>query len=660
MFAYRLLIKLAYSIVGVLLLSGLAWAGDDWRPVEPAQLAMKTPVVEKDADAEAIFWEVRVNDSDFDLIFNHYVRIKIFTERGRETQSKIDIPYFGKYHIKDIAGRTIKPDGTIVELKKDAVFERTIVKLSGLKVQAKSFAMPAVEPGAIIEYRWKEVRPQSMADNLQLQFQRDIPVQLVKYYLKPASADLVGDRGMNTMTFHGQNTALVKDKDGFYSMTMTNMPAFREEPLMPPEDQVRTWMLIYYTREAKPVPEKFWGDLGKRYYDIIKDRMKANDEVKKAAATIIGDATTPEEKLKRLFDYCRYKIKNVNDDAAGMTDEQRKKLKENHSPADTLKRGMGNSADIDLLFAALASAAGFEARLALSSYRDSFFFDPGLPLSYFMRPSSIAVHLGDNWKFFNPGTTLIPFGMLRWQEEGVPALVADAKASKFVDTPMAAPDKSLEKREAHLHLSEDGTLEGEVKIVYTGHLGYEKKEYNDDDSPQQREANLREMFQKRMSTAELSNIRIENVTDPDKPFTYAFHLKVPGYAQRTGKRLFLQPGFFQHGIASLFQTSERKYAVYFHYPWMEEDQVLIDLPTGYALDHADRPAPFVIEKVGKHEIYIGISKDGQTLEFKRHFFFGGQDRILFPAASYPTLKQIFDTIHEADNHTLTLKQAAVN
>jgi hypothetical protein len=46
-----------------------------------------------------------------------------------------------------------------------------------------------------------------------------------------------------------------------------------------------------------------------------------------------------------------------------------------------------------------------------------------------------------------------------------------------------------------------------------------------------------------MSTAELSDIRIENVTDPVKPFVYAYHVRVPGYAQRTGKRLFLQPAF---------------------------------------------------------------------------------------------------------------------
>ncbi|HEY0729226.1 MAG TPA: DUF3857 domain-containing protein, partial [Pyrinomonadaceae bacterium] len=163
---------------------------EDWKPIDPAELALKNPTVEKEADAEGLFWEVRIDDHpDGDLIFNHYIRVKVFTERGRESQSKIDLEY-GKLYgtetkIQDIAARTIKPDGSIVELKKADIFERTIAKTSGLKIKARSFAMPSVEPGCIIEYRWREVRVRSNANYLRLQFQRDIPVRRVQYLIKP-------------------------------------------------------------------------------------------------------------------------------------------------------------------------------------------------------------------------------------------------------------------------------------------------------------------------------------------------------------------------------------------------------------------------------------------------------------------------------------------
>src|SRR3989441_10093678 len=121
--------------------------GDDWRTIDPAELALKASTVEKDADAEASFWEVRIDDSNVEeLVLKHYIRIKVFTERGRESQGKIDLTYLGSTKIKDIAARVIKPDGTVVELKKGDIFDRTIVKTSGVKYKSKSFALPGVEP----------------------------------------------------------------------------------------------------------------------------------------------------------------------------------------------------------------------------------------------------------------------------------------------------------------------------------------------------------------------------------------------------------------------------------------------------------------------------------------------------------------------------------
>lgn len=639
----------------------VAFAGDDWRPVDPADLALKAAVVEKDADAEAIFWEVRLSD-DMEggtprTVLRHYVRIKIFTERGRESQSKIDIPFLSNWKIQDIAARTIKPDGTIVELKKEDVLERTIEKLSGIKIKAKSFAMPGMEPGAIIEYRWKEMRNDRLANYIRLYFQRDVPVQLVKYYIKPLSFPGF-EYGMRAQTFNGDTTPFVKEKEGFYSVSMTKVPAFREEPRMPPEDAVRPWMLIYYSKETNLKGEKFWTQYGKEAYDEFKPMMKVGDEVKTASAATIAGASTPEEKLQKIFEFCRAKIKNTNDDASGLTADDRAKLKENKSPADTLKRGRGTGTDIDMLFAAMAIAAGFEARVVRLSDRSDTFFDKSFPDDYFIQSYDIAVKVGEEWRFYDPASTYVPMGMLRWQEESQQALLLDPKEPIWVMTPLSAPDKSKVKRKATLTLSDDGTIEGDVHIEYYGHQAVYRKEWDDDDSPAQREETLKDLIKKQMSTADVSAIKIDNVTDPQKPFVYDYHIIVPGYAQRTGKRLFLQPEFFQRGIEPLFSGSERKYDVYFEYPWSEEDEVTIALPAGYSLDNADSPATFTAAPISEYNVTLGVTKDGSHLVYKRKFYFGGGNNILFPVSGYSKLKTYFDGVHHADNHTVTLKQSA--
>jgi hypothetical protein len=586
------------------------------------------------------------------LSLKHYVRIKVFNERGRDSQSKVELPYYGNHQIKDIAARVVKPDGTIVELKKDDVFDRTVVKVSGLKVKVKSFALPSVEPGSIVEYRWREWHPGGSADGLRLSYQREIPVRQVSYFIRPFM-------GMRYRPVNMGDARFEKDKDGFSRLTMTNMPAFREEPRMPPEDSVRSWVFLYYSDDKKMDSEQYWKDAGKKYYEALKDQIKPNDEVKAAIAGIVGDAKTDAEKLQRIYDFCRTKIKNVTDDASGLSPDERAKLKDNKSPSDTLKRGQGTGSDIDFLFAALARAAGFDARVALSGNNDDFFFDRTFMHYSFLGSFFVAVKAGDAWQFFSPAETYAPYGMLGWSEEGQDVLVTDAKEPIWVRGLVPGPEKSVERRTGKFKLSEDGTLEGDVKIEYTGHLADEKKEYNDDDSPAEREKTVVDAWKARMG-AEITDLKIENVTDPVKPFVYTFHVRVPAYATRTGKRLFLQPAFFQKGLSPLFPTTERRHEVYFHYPWSEEDRVEITFPEGFALDNAESPGGFSGGDLSKYEPTAGITKDGHTLVYTRKFYFGkgGDNTLRFPVNTYPTLKQYFDEVSKHDGHTIALKQGA--
>src|SRR5262249_11673766 len=155
----------------------------------------------------------------------------------------------------------------------------------------------------------------------------------------------------------------------------------------------------------------------KSIYDRYK--IKADKYLSKAAAEIIAEASTPDQKLERLFEYCRSKIKNLTDDASGLNAEESGKFKENKSPSDTLKRGAGTGLDIDLLFAALAASAGFEARFAQLGDRSDIFFSHSKHLPYFLRSHNIAIREGENWRFFDPASLHVPYGMLRWQEEGL-------------------------------------------------------------------------------------------------------------------------------------------------------------------------------------------------------------------------------------------------
>ena len=639
----------------------------DWRPVTPAELASKSPVVDADADAEATFWEVRIDDSSSDdLSLKHYVRVKIFTDRGREKYSKFDVPFRKGMKIKDLAARVIKSDGSITEIRREDIFEREIIRTSGVKIKAKSFAVPNIEPGVIIEYRYKEAIDDAGAVGMRLQFQRDIPVQNLSYYYKPYRSN-----EPSYQSYNFNDTKFTKDRDGFYLAKRTNVPAIKEEPRMPPDDTVRPWMLligsrftitnisafsISYTVKDPSSPAKYWAAVSGEKAGFAKFMTKSSGDLKKAAAEITAGAATPEEKLRKIYDFCQTQIHNTTFDPT-ITDEQRQKLPPVKSMNDVLKRRSGSSQYIDMLFGALANASGFEIRLAMTGDRSEIFFDPNMINEALIRPAAISVKVGDQWKFFNPGVRYLPFGMLSWYEEDNWALLVGEDSFLWVRTPLSGHYVSKEKRTGKFSLSEDGTLTGDVQIELTGQPAISYRIDKFDETAAKREEDLIQTVKNRVSLAEVSDVRIENFEDVNKPVVQRYKLRIPNYAQKTGKRLFFQPGVFEYGSGAVFSSSTRKHDIYFRYPWSEEDTIDVLLPAGYELDSADSPGLTSDgQKIGSLDIRIAADKDGKYITYDRKFHFGGGGHILFKAESYSALKSLFDAFHKSDTHTLTLKQ----
>jgi hypothetical protein len=382
--------------------------------------------------------------------------------------------------------------------------------------------------------------------------------------------------------------------------------------------------------------------------------MKAGREIHERAVEITAKASDSNQKLALLYDFCQRNIKNKQTDAVSA--EEREEADKNKTPEDTLKQGLGTSYDIQFLFAALAGAIGFDARIALVPNRANIFFSRSFADSYFLTGRVVAVKTEDGWRFFDPSAAFVPNGMLFWRYEGVLALITDPKEPVFEKTPFSAPEASNRRSEGKFQLSDDGTLEGEIVVSFTGHDGSVRKEAMLRQSEEQRQLDFEKTIKARLSTAEVTNITIENATDSQKPATYKAHLRIPGYAQRTGKRLFFAPDVFQQGAGSLFPNKERRYPVYFSYPWTEDDLVSISVPDGFQFDTPQIPAPVSFGDFGEYQVNAKIESH-KMLVYKRKFVYRAKG-LLLPIESYPALKARFDAVAASDAQTFTLKQTS--
>jgi len=639
----------------------------NWRPVSPADIAATAPVVEPDADAEALLWEMRIDDSSEDLDMWHYVRVKIFSERGRERFSKFDIPFMKGTKIKDLTARVIKKDGTIVDVAEKDIFEREIVRASGIKVKAKSFAVPNIEPGVIVEYRYKEAVDDAGASGMRLSLQRDIPVRQLAYYYKPNSKE---------PQYHSYNTKdfkFVPDKKGFFLGELKNIPSFKEEPRMPPEDQVRPWLLLTSTRfqltslsangfsfviKDPSNVAGYWGAFATERGQTLDFVLKPNKKIKAEAERITAGAQTTDEKMRRLYDYCQKEIHNVYYDPS-VTAEQKKKLPQVKAMADILERKEAVSpAHVDWLFAALAGSLGYDVRLAYTGHRGEMFFNPQMTNEQLLHFAGIAV--GENkaaFKYYNPCDPNVPFGTLPWFEEDSNVLLIAKDNYIWAETPYLTHEQNNFKRTANLKLLDDGTLEGDVEIELTGQPAITFRQTYYDETADKQTESITDAVKTRISAAEVTSVSIENMKDTTKPVVQRYKVKVPNYAQKTGKRLFIQPSFFQYGPSAVFSSSTRKYDIFFRYAWSEKDTINIALPIGFKLDNADAPVPFSdTNKIGSLDFDIKYNVTNNVLMVKRNFYWGAKGNILFSSKVYEPLKNVFDAFHKTDSHTITLRQ----
>ncbi|HQZ81757.1 MAG TPA: DUF3857 domain-containing protein [Pyrinomonadaceae bacterium] len=640
----------------------------EWRPIAPADLQAVKPVVEPDADAEALIWETRIDDSSDDkLTRKNYVRIKIFTERGREKFAKMDIPYVkGLTKIKDIAARVVKPDGMTVELAEKDIFEREVVRASGIKLRAKSFAVPNIEPGVIVEYQYRESNEGDSFIGGRFYLQKDVPVRELVYYYKPYSG-----KEPVTQMYNATGQGFVKDEHGFFRLSRTNVPAFKEERYMPPDDMVKPYLTlldanvsgfatnggdIAIMKQDRSNPTKYWGAIaGMRSLSVRRWQADAGD-VKKVTESLVAGAANPEEKLRRIYDFCQ-NLKNASYDLS-VTDDQLKSILK-QTLKDIVKAGPTASASagqINSLFGTMAIAAGFDTRVAYSSRRDEVFFELRMTDRNLISFAGVAVDVGGDFRVFNPGIKYAPFGQLPWYRENAPALVVSERSNGWLMLGVSPHEKNLSKRTANVTLAENGTLEGTISIELHGQEALTYRLSNWDDEPAKREQSLKDSILARMSNAEITNIAIENFDNNAKPIIQRYTIKAPNYAQKTGKRMFFQPGIFEYGSPAKFASATRQYDVAFAYPWSEKDEVELTYPSTFAIDNGEAPGGADAGEISKDVIKINTDPSASKIKYSRDFYFGNAANLVFNVSAYGAVKELWDMIQKNDTATLSIKQ----
>jgi hypothetical protein len=650
---YSLSRVLARRVRRVVVLAGLAVSltgplrAAEWQPPTPEELALTDSAIEPGAGVEILAADYRINDSDASgARIDHYIRLKVLTKAGAAKLAKIEVAYDRAHDsVTGIEARTIRPDGSVVQLARQDVFEREVVKTGDLRVRLKSFAPPGIEPGALLEYRYRYFRGRR-GGMFPLTFQTEYPARAVRFQFRPIQHAPGVD--LRALFLNVPPMPLKPNRDGYYEFAQTNIRSRKTEPFQPPEIHTAPSVLLYYSVDNAKNADEYWKDISEWLHEQTRLTTKPTKALQAEVARLLQPGDSDAEKLRKLHDFCRSAIVNL-DRALG---PKPAKPPTNDDASDTLKHRVGTSVDVNRLFVGLARAAGFDARLALGNDRSDFVAQPENPVPFAFKHWLAAVRRGEKWVLFDPGATYLPAEVVNWRHGDTRALVANQKAKLLVPTESAAAEASQRRRRATLTVDAEGTLEGDVEFEYSGYRELAGKYELDGATPDEVEKHLLAELEPHLKGVELTDIHVDHARDPLVPLKVRFHLRAPEFAERSGARIFVQPSIFRRNGKPPFEEAKRENMIIFPHRYSEADEVTLTVPPGMTLEAGSAPADLPLGKVGRYDVSLTWAPKSRTLRLKREFQL---NVIGFPRDSYAVVKGLFEIIQDRDNHTLTFR-----
>ncbi|HSA96359.1 MAG TPA: DUF3857 and transglutaminase domain-containing protein, partial [Acidobacteriota bacterium] len=447
----RLPLAPALAALFVLRLALPALGQKDWPPISAEEMALKDCPQQPGAPAVFLYREQLTNHNDFSASV-HY-RLKILTPAGKE-RANIEIPFNkGSYKIQGLKARVVQPDGRIVDFKGE-VFEKTAVRAGRAKTVVKAFALPDVDVGSIIDYRFKIVLDSggvsskrsidALEDMVGVQGRPweggydsetgplfwlvdvwDIQEEL--FTLKAKFAYTPSEFLNEVLSYSGTSMRLnwvtqrlqgVKPevKEGTFQLEMTNVPAFEAEEFMAPKSTSRMEVRLFYIEGSIDAPDKYWAKESANWQKGAEKYMRKAGQAEAEAKAVTAGLDDPMKKLRALYDRAQA-IKNLSYDKS-LTRRRRAelKIKDNGNVGDVFKHGYGWRSDITRAFTAMARAVGFEARVVRVSSRDDKFFVKHFCGLYDQFDTELAmVKVGGEDKLFDPATPFCPIGMIPWR-----------------------------------------------------------------------------------------------------------------------------------------------------------------------------------------------------------------------------------------------------
>ena len=600
-----------------------------------------------------------VGTKDFLVVSDYTVRIKILTSEGIDLANHSFFLNKGRNNedndkYSGLTGYTYNlENGKIVkaELTKKYIFAEDVNE----DIKRIKFALPAVKPGSVIEYKYTISSPYySVSRNYH--FQRDIPVECSYYSFKipeyfSFDREVAGYERINVSTKRDNQTLLLKSRTLQCTAEVImaeahRLPALKDDGYVFHYQDFLTG--IKFELKSITIPgyprtnySATWDGVAKQLSEnkYFGDQLKRKNLFKSELAILNQSGKTDMEKLRDILDMVRNKVKWNKDYTKLIKD-----------PTKALKDGVGSSAEINALLICALKDAGFDAYPVLMRLRSS----GRLPIT----------HPSDQFNYFVAGITT---------NEGSYYLDATRPYTDInvlptdclVDKAFCMLPKKFEwvnlngltdntiKTIIHFSFDDDtGILEGTCSQFYGNAASYRFQRELSDAKDQDDYIKTIEEKNKIQITDYKTDVARNNTAFLSSE-NYRFTNE--DMVLKNHALISFSPLLFLKMENNPFKAEKRNLPVEFSYPYESKVDIRILLPEGYAFDEIPKSAKFVCnDKDGEIGSFTYLVKQEDNA-LNVSYVFNLKTNII-PGIRYSTFRDFYSKVYSKTNEPVVIKK----
>ncbi len=631
----------------------------DWPEITEQERNLKSVPQDPDADAVILRWtrdgkELKTPSRFIVNELDYHRRLKILNDRGKR-YGEVHVATFKIFRVSNMEARTIKPDGTIVPVAPEQIFEKLVEKVGGYKRSELVFNFPAIEPGAILEYRYHRhvdsaiyVEPWYFAGPEFTLFSR-----MSQIVWEGATYRILCDKCPNP---EPETTPWKdgKDKGKLMTVEMKDIPAYREEQLMPPLADVSPRVMF----SLKALGGAQWQELNREDnlftdWDSVAKYARYNYQraykiddvaVRQVVAEWTQGASDQTSRMKAVLRHVQEDFQyRPFDEVIGTT----------RSIVDILKdKTASNEEKAVLLIAALRSMSVPTNIVLVVGKTKGTLVSSFFSLAQFSHVMVAVPQPDGTALWLDPTVTYAPFGFMPWQDSGAGALYITDTGSALINLPQK-DEVSRTSYQVTVKPRPDAKADLEVVAEYQGDDAIDRRQELVPGSDASRTEYLQKWVNDVRPGAALRSHQIEDLEAIDKPLRIKMTIEAPELVTKADELLLIRGCVLDCEDTNPISRAQRQYPFYVGRGWNDEQTVTMVPPEGMKVSQLPAPAT-AKSAIGTLTLSCSTQPDGSARCVRR--FVANRGR--WTPTEQDDIRKMYDKIVEADRNTVAFEKKA--